>query len=52
MLKKYGSLDNIIRVLGKKENKELTQISLTFDSTISKLSELIKEFTTALIKEE
>lgn len=43
MLKKYGSFQEIIRVVGRNENDELLQIGQKFDESLQKFSGLISQ---------
>lgn len=48
MLKKYGSVRDIIRVGGRSENEALTNISYRLDDSLGKFKTMIKQLTLAL----
>jgi hypothetical protein len=48
MLKKYGSVRDIIRVGGRSENEALTNISFRLDDSLGKFKAMINQLTLAL----
>jgi hypothetical protein len=49
MLKKYGTLQEVVRVVGRKENKSLIHINRILDSSHEKFELLISQLNASLI---
>jgi hypothetical protein len=52
MLKKYGSIKEIIRIVGREENNQLTTISQKLDTNINNFSTVIDDLEKSLNKKK